>query len=227
MIKPVIIYADDEARYRRLLELIFQDKGYTLLTAADGEEALDLLEKNPQAALLILDVMMPGMNGVEVCRYVRSFSAMPVLMVTALGDESHELEGLEAGADDYISKPFSNKILLTRVKALLRRFEAEKAEILSVGPVTLDPQNRTVQSGGLDVLLTFREFELLRYLMIHENQVRTREQILTAVWGYFYEGDPRTLDTHIKSLRKKLGEGGAMIRTIRQIGYLFSSGENS
>lgn len=219
-----LLYADDEIRYRRLLEMVFRDTEFNLLTAASGEELLELLGKHPDAALLILDVMMPGQSGIELCRGVRSFSSVPILLLTALGDESHEWEGLEAGADDYISKPFSNRILLSRVRALLRRSGAGPKEGYQDDLVSLDPAKESAAVEGKPVALTFREGELLKYLVERRDTVCPREKILDSVWGYYYDGGPRTLDTHIKSLRKKLGRAGERIVTHRQIGYRFVSG---
>lgn len=219
-----VLYADDEPRYRRLVGLFLEREGYEVLLAEDGDEALALLGKRPDTALAILDVMMPGKDGYEACRCIRSFSDMPILMLTALGDEPHEIRGMEGGADDYLAKPFSRDLLVAHVRALLRRRRAAEPAILEGGGIVLDPATREVRSGGRPVALSFREFELLFHLMRNSGATCARDRILDQVWGYAYEGDPRTLDTHVKSLRQKLGEEGRSIVTVRGVGYAFREG---
>jgi DNA-binding response OmpR family regulator len=216
-----ILCVDDEPRYLRLVRIFLEAEGYKVLTAPDGAEALAALGSRPDTSLVILDVMMPGMDGFAVCRAIRAFSPMPILMLTALGDEEHEIRGMDGGADDYLAKPFSRDRLLARVRALLRRARATEPETLEAGGVSLDAARREVLVWGAPVELSFREFELLRLLMLHEGTVCLRERILDRVWGYGYEGDPRTLDTHVKSLRRKLGPVGALVVTKRGVGYSF------
>jgi DNA-binding response OmpR family regulator len=219
--KEKILYADDEPDFVRLVTIFLKPAGYEILPAADGKEALELLGKNPDTGLVILDVMMPGMDGWTACKMIRGFSKVPVLMLTALGDESSEVKGLENGADDYISKPFSKKMLLSHVQALLRRASPDKAKTVSCGELVLNKSAHTVSTGSGEIALTFREYELLRHLMENADMVCTRSRLLSAVWGFYYDGDPRTLDTHIKSLRSKLGESGKAIETVRNVGYVF------
>jgi len=216
-----ILYADDEPKYLRLVRMFLEREHYAVLTAEDGPSALAMLGKRPDTALVILDVLMPRMDGYEACRAIRSFSRVPILMLTALGDEPHEIRGMDTGADDYLPKPFSRDLLCARVRALLRRAGTDAPAVLSAGGITLDAGTREVTADGGSVALSFREFELLRFLMGNANAVCARERILERVWGYFYEGDPRTLDTHIKSLRRKLGGAGARIVTCRNVGYSF------
>jgi DNA-binding response OmpR family regulator len=223
--KGTILYADDEPKYLRLVRLFLEADGYEVLAAEDGKAALATLGKRPDVGLVILDVMMPAMDGYSACQAIRSFSRVPILMLTALGDETHEIRGLGGGADDYLPKPFSKDLLCARVRALLRRAKAEEPEILSGGGVSLDASAREVSVGGEGVTLSFREFELLRCLMRNMNAVCPRERMLEQVWGYDYEGDSRTLDTHVKSLRRKLKGGGACIVTCRNVGYSFKAGE--
>jgi two-component system, OmpR family, response regulator ResD len=223
--RQTILYADDEPKYLRLVKLFLEPEGYELLTAEDGRTALAALGKRPDVALVILDVMMPSMDGYSACRAIRSFSRVPILMLTALGDEDHEIRGLGGGADDYLPKPFSRDLLCARVGALLRRARAEEPESLSGGPVAIDLGKREARVDGELADLSFREFELLLHLMRSIDAVCPRERILERVWGYDYEGDPRTLDTHIKSLRRKLGESGRRIVTCRGVGYSFKGGE--
>jgi DNA-binding response OmpR family regulator len=219
-----ILYVDDEEHYRRLVRLFLEREGYEVLVAADGEEALELLGKRPDPCLAILDVMMPRKDGYETCRCIRSFSTMPVLMLTALGDEIHEIRGMEGGADDYLSKPFSRDLLLAHVRALLRRGKVELPGRIEAGGILLDLDARLATCWGKALDLSFREFELLLHLMRNAGTVCPRERILDRVWGYSYSGDPRTLDTHIKSLRRKLGPAGALIVTVRGLGYSFREG---
>lgn len=220
-----IIYADDEASFRRLVTMFLEREGYTVYTAVNGSQTLEVLSRHPDTALVILDVMMPKMDGWLTCRAIREFSDIPILMLTALGDERSEVRGLTRGADDYISKPFTNKLLVTRVKALLRRARSGSSKRIAAAGLELDEAAREVLAAGHRVALTPKEFELLRYLALNRGIVLSREQILDRVWGYWYEGDPRTVDTHIKSLRAKLGPVGSAIMTVRGSGYSFRGDE--
>jgi two-component system, OmpR family, response regulator ResD len=220
-VRTAILYADDEPKYLRLVRLFLEGDEYEVLTAEDGKAALAALGKRPDIGLVILDVMMPVMDGYAACRAIRSFSRVPVMMLTALGDETHEIRGLGGGADDYLPKPFSRDLLRARVRALLRRSRAESPASLTVGSVGVDLERREASVDGEAVPLSLREFELLVHLMRNAGAVCPRERLLDQVWGYGYEGDPRTLDTHIKSLRKKLKAGGAHISTCRGVGYSF------
>jgi len=219
-----ILYADDEPRYLRLVRLFLEREGYSVLCAADGREALETLGRHPDAALVILDVMMPVMDGYRACGAIRTFSRVPILMLTALGDEPHEIQGMDTGADDYLPKPFSRDLLCARVRALIRRGKSEEPDFLSLGRIRLDIAARKVYADGECADLSFREFELLHHLMLNANAVCNRERILDKIWGYNYAGDPRTLDTHIKSLRKKLKGASSHVVTIRNVGYSFREG---
>ena len=221
----LILYADDEPRYLRLVKLFLENERYEVLTAGDGPAILDLLGKRPDASLVILDVMMPGMDGLAVCAAIRGYSKVPIMMLTALGDEAHEIRGIDTGADDYLAKPFSRDLLVTRVRALLRRAKVTEPVLLEGSGILLDLEGRKTYVDGTIASLTFREFELLRFLMDNMDRVCGRDRILDRVWGYAYEGDPRTLDTHIKSLRQKLGSAGRCIATCRSVGYSFKGGE--
>jgi two-component system, OmpR family, response regulator ResD len=216
-----ILCADDEPKYLRLVRLFLENEGYEVLTVEDGRKALEALGKRPDVGLVILDVLMPGLDGYAACAAIRGFSKVPILMLTALGDEAHEIRGIDGGADDYLPKPFSRDLLRSRVRALLRRVEDERPSRLDGGPVSLDAGKREVAVRGEAVDLSFREFELLLHLMRNMGAVCPRDRILDQVWGYDYEGGSRTLDTHVKSLRRKLGEGGACIVTCRGVGYSF------
>lgn len=216
-----VLFADDEPSFRRLVRMFLEHERFSVLTAASGTEALELLGKHPDVAVVILDVMMPQRDGWETCRAIREFSDVPILMLTALDDERNEVFGLRNGADDYIAKPFGRELLVARVRALLRRSRGREPERLRSGTLELDPAAREVTVGGRRVALTPKEVDLLRYLLVNRDQVLSRRQILDAVWGYLYEGDPRTLDTHVKSLRARLGSAGAAIRTVRATGYCY------
>jgi two-component system response regulator ResD len=219
-----ILYADDERTFRNLVTLFLEREGFTVHTAENGTKALALLGKHPEIALVILDVMMPEMDGWQTCRAIREFSEVPILMLTALRDEENEVRGLNRGADDYVSKPFSGKLLVTRVKALLRRARGTSRARVSASGLELDEGARTVTVGRRTIALTPKEFELLRYLLLNAGTVLSRAQILERVWGYFYDGDPRTVDTHVKSLRAKLGPVSSAITTVRGSGYAFRRG---
>ncbi|MCI7106922.1 MAG: response regulator transcription factor [Lachnospiraceae bacterium] len=222
-----ILVVDDESRMRKLVRDFLVRKNYEVLEAGDGEEALDIFYKQKDIALLILDVMMPKMNGWEVCREVRQTSKVPIIMLTAKSDESDELMGFELGVDEYISKPFSPKILVARVEAILRRTSqtGETAEMKSVGAIVMDKTAHEVKINGQEVELSFKEFELLEYFMDNQGIALSRERILNSVWNYDYFGDARTIDTHVKKLRNKLGECGSYIKTVWGVGYKFESNE--
>lgn len=212
-----ILIVDDELHIRELLKDYLEHEGFHATTAEDGQTALDLLETE-SFDLMLLDVRMPKMNGFEVLKYMRTFTDMPVLFLTALGDTHYEVQGLEIGADDYIRKPFEYHVLMARIQLVLRK--AGKLDRYVMGEVTLNVARMTVTIGAVSCDLRQKEFELLKYLMAHPNQVMKRLQILDAVWGLDFEGDPRTLDTHIKTLRSKLGQWGHLIKTIRGVGYV-------
>lgn len=220
MDKIKIMVVDDESRMRKLVHDFLAREGYECLEAADGEEALDLFYEDKDIALIILDVMMPKMNGWEVCREIRKNSRVPVIMLTARSAEQDELMGFELGVDEYISKPFSPKILTARVGAILRRSGSYDAEgTISAGGIAIDRNAHIVRIDGQEIDLSFKEFELLEYLLENKGIALSREKILNNVWNYDYFGDARTIDTHVKKLRKKMGEKGDCIKTIWGMGY--------
>ena len=208
---------------RKLVRDFLVKQDFDVLEAGDGEEALDIFYEEKNIALIILDVMMPKMNGWEVCREIRETSKVPIIMLTAKGEESDELMGFELGVDEYISKPFSPKILVARVEAILRRTSQFSTDgILEVGGIRLDKTAHTVTIDNEEVVeMSFKEFELLAYFMENEGIALSREKILNHVWNYDYFGDARTIDTHVKKLRSKLGEKGEYIKTIWGMGYKF------
>lgn len=215
-----ILVVDDESRMRKLVKDFLTQKGYEVIEAEDGAEAVDTFFAVKNIALVILDVMMPKMDGFAVCREIRAHSKVPVIMLTARGDERDELQGFELGVDEYISKPFSPKILVARVEAILRRTgQTEKEEILSVGGIEINKSAHIVRIENRDVDLSYKEFELLVYFAENAGIALSREKILNNVWNYDYFGDARTIDTHVKKLRSKLGEKGEMIKTIWGMGY--------
>ncbi len=217
-----ILVADDEARMRKLVKDFLNKEGYEVIEAADGNEALDRFYDDNGISLIILDVMMPGPDGYEVCKEIRSQSDVPIIMLTAKGEERDELQGFNTGADEYISKPFSPKILVARVNALLRRSnKLEADERIEAGGIVLDKIAHTVTIDGTPVELSFKEFELLTYFMENQSVALSREKILNNVWNYDYFGDARTIDTHVKKLRSKIGEKGDYIKTIWGMGYKF------
>ena len=215
-----ILVVDDEARMRKLVKDFLVKKEYKVIEAGDGEEAIDLFFKEKDISLIILDVMMPKMNGWQVCREIRKYSKVPIIMLTAKSSEDDELTGFECGADEYISKPFSPKILVARVDALLRRTaKSDKNGIMRAGTIELNKVAHIVKVNDREVELSFKEFELLVYFMENKNIALSREQILNNVWNYDYFGDARTIDTHVKKLRSKLGPKGDNIKTIWGMGY--------
>ncbi len=220
MDKMKIMVVDDESRMRKLVKDFLQRNNYEVLEAGDGSEALDIFFEQKDIALIILDVMMPKMDGWQVCREIRNYSKVPIIMLTARGDEKDELQGFELGVDEYISKPFSPKILVARVEAILRRTgKAQADEVLEVGGIRLDKAAHMVEIDGKSVDLSYKEFELLTYFMENCGIALSREKILNNVWNYDYFGDARTIDTHVKKLRSKLGEKGELIKTIWGMGY--------
>lgn len=217
-----ILVVDDESRMRKLVKDFLVRKGYEVLEAGDGSEALEIFYARNDIALVILDVMMPKMDGWQVCRQIRNYSKVPIIMLTARGDEKDELQGFELGVDEYISKPFSPKILVARVEAILRRTGKTEGEgILEAGGIRLDKAAHVVTIDGQDIVLSFKEFELLTFFMENKGIALSREKILNNVWNYDYFGDARTIDTHVKKLRSKLGEKGELIRTVWGMGYKF------
>lgn len=222
--KIKILVVDDESRMRKLVRDFLVHRNYEVLEAADGEVALDLFYSDKDIALLILDVMMPKMNGWDVCREIRETSKVPIIMLTAKGDESDELMGFDLGVDEYISKPFSPKILVARVEAILRRANkiGDAAELKEMGGILLDKAAHQVKIDGEEIELSYKEFELLAYFMENANIALSREKILNNVWNYDYYGDARTIDTHVKKLRSKMKDKGDYIKTIWGLGYKFS-----
>ena len=223
MEKLKILVVDDESRMRKLVRDFLVRQDYEVLEAGDGEEALDIFYREKDIALLILDVMMPKMNGWEVCREVRENSKVPIIMLTAKSDESDELMGFDLGVDEYISKPFSPKILVARVEAILRRTNqiGDSSQIKKAGLIVLDKTAHEVTIDGKSVELSFKEFELLEYFLDNQGIALSRERILNSVWNYDYFGDARTIDTHVKKLRSKLGKQGEYIKTVWGMGYKF------
>ena len=208
---------------RKLVHDFLAREGYEVVEAADGEEALDIFYSDKEISLIVLDVMMPKINGWEVCLEIRKISKLPIIMLTAKGDESDELNGFEIGADEYISKPFSPKILVARVTALLRRANkiGETADIREAGGIVMDKTAHTVAIDGQNIDLSVKEFELLDYFMNNRGIALSRERILDSVWSYDYFGDARTIDTHVKKLRSKMGAKGDYIKTVWGVGYKF------
>lgn len=220
-----ILVVDDESRMRKLVRDFLVKKGYEVLEAADGEEALDLFYADTKIALIILDVMMPKMNGWEVCKEIRQTSKVPIIMLTAKCDESDELIGFELGVDEYVTKPFSPKILVARAEAILRRTNVigQEAVTKESGGIILDKTAHQVSVDGVEIELSFKEFELLDYFMENKGIALSREKILNGVWGYDYFGDARTVDTHVKKLRSKLGDKGNYIKTVWGMGYKYEA----
>ena len=217
-----ILVVDDESRMRKLLRDFLSAKGYQILEAEDGEKAIEVFEENKnKIKLILLDVMMPKLDGWSVLRKIRQDSNVPVIMLTARGEEQDELFGFELGVDEYISKPFSPKILVARVEAILKRTYGDTKEIKDYDGITIDQEGRTVKVDGKPIDLSLREYELLKYLLDNENIALSRDKILNNVWNYDYYGDSRTIDSHIKKIRHKQGKKGKYIETIRGIGYKF------
>ena len=222
MDKTKILVVDDESRMRKLVKDFLVRQGYTVLEAADGMEAMDYFYEDKDIALIILDVMMPKMDGWQVCREIRMHSKVPIIMLTARSEERDELQGFDLGVDEYISKPFSPKILVARVEAILRSTQGSgNTDEISAGGIVVDKAAHTVMSDGSPVDLSFKEFELLTYFIENQGIALSREKILNNVWNYDYFGDARTIDTHVKKLRSKLGDKGEYIKTIWGMGYKF------
>ena len=221
-----ILVVDDESRMRKLVRDFLVKKGYSVIEAADGEEAVDRFFETKDIALIILDVMMPKMDGWQVCREIRQYSKVPIIMLTARSDEKDELQGFDLGVDEYITKPFSPKILVARVEAILRRSNALASEdVMEAGGIVLNKAAHEVTIDGQAVELSFKEFELLSYFMSNQGVALSRERILNNVWNYDYFGDARTIDTHVKKLRSKMGDKGEYIKTVWGMGYKFEVGE--
>ena len=217
-----VLVVDDESRMRKLIRDFLSQKQYKILEAGDGEEALKVFEENQNSInLILLDVMMPKLDGWSVLRQIRQTSKVPIVMLTARGEEQDELFGFELGVDEYISKPFSQKILVARVEAILKRTQAEENKVIDYGGITIDTEGRTVKVDGKEIEMSLREYELLKYLMDNANIALSRDKILNNVWNYDYYGDSRTIDSHIKKIRHKLGKKGKYIETIRGVGYKF------
>ncbi|MCR5404411.1 MAG: response regulator transcription factor [Butyrivibrio sp.] len=219
-----VLVVDDESRMRKLVKDFLTKDGYIVIEASDGQEALDVFYENNDIALIILDVMMPRRDGWEVCREIRSTSKVPIIMLTAKSEERDELLGFELGVDEYISKPFSPKILVARVSAILRRTnQVTGGEIMEIGGIVLNKVAHSVQVDGKEIELSYKEFELLSFFIENKGVALSREKILNSVWNYDYFGDARTIDTHVKKLRGKLGAKGDMIKTIWGMGYKFEA----
>ena len=217
-----VLVVDDESRMRKLVKDVLSRRGYLVVEAGDGEEALDRFFAENDISLVILDVMMPKMDGWQVVKEIRQYSKVPIIMLTAKGEESDELQGFDLGIDEYITKPFSIKVLAARVEAILRRSSTHAADdTIEAGGIVIDKSAHEVRIDGAPIELSFKEFELLTYFMTNEGKALSRENILNSVWNYDYYGDARTIDTHVKKLRSKLGDKGDYILTVRGIGYKF------
>ncbi len=217
-----ILVVDDESRMRKLIKDFLRVKGYQILEAADGEEALKIFEEQENNInLILLDVMMPKLDGWSVLRQIRQISDVPIIMLTARGEEQDELFGFELGVDEYISKPFSPKILVARVEAILKRLQVKEKEVKDYGGIVINPEGRTVEVDSKKIDLSLREYELLKYLVDNNGIALSRDKILNNVWNYDYYGDSRTIDSHIKKIRHKLGKKGKYIHTMRGVGYKF------
>lgn len=219
--KNKILVVDDESRMRKLVKDFLQRENYEVLEAENGEEAVDVFCANNNIVLIILDVMMPKMDGWDVCKEIRKLSKVPIVMLTAKSEERDELLGFELGVDEYITKPFSPKVLTARVGAILKRTQGEDGEMLSINGIEVDKKAHIVRLDGKVIDLSYKEFELLTFFMENKDVALSREKILNNVWNYDYFGDARTIDTHVKKLRSKLGKKGDMIKTIWGLGYKF------
>jgi two-component system response regulator ResD len=221
-----ILVVDDESRMRKLVKDFLIKKNFQVLEAGNGEEAMDIFYEEKDIALIILDVMMPKMDGWEVCREIRKNSKVPIIMLTARSDERDELLGFDLGVDEYISKPFSPKILVARVEAILRRTGQNNPEdVISAGGIVIDKAAHLATVDGKPMELSFKEFELLTYFLENQGIALSREKILNSVWNYDYFGDARTIDTHVKKLRSKMGDKGEYIKTVWGMGYKFEVDE--
>ena len=223
MNKLKILVVDDESRMRKLVKDFLVKQNYEVLEAEDGSQAVELFFEQQDIALIILDVMMPKMDGWQVCREIRNYSKVPIIMLTARTDERDELQGFQLGVDEYIAKPFSPKILVARVEAILRRTsQLAENEVLEYGGISIDKAAHVVTIDGVGIDLSFKEFELLTYFMENKGIALSREKILNSVWNYDYFGDARTIDTHVKKLRSKMGGKGDLIKTVWGMGYKLS-----
>lgn len=220
-----VLVVDDESRMRKLVKDFLSKRDYEVLEAENGEQAVDTFFQNKEIGLIILDVMMPKMDGWQVCREIRQYSKVPIIMLTAKSDEKDELLGFELGVDEYISKPFSPKILVARVEAILRRVNAFDEDLIDIGGIILDKAAHEVKINNESIDLSIKEFELLSYFVANQGVALSRERILNNVWNYDYFGDARTIDTHVKKLRSKMGEKGDFIKTIWGMGYKFEVSE--
>lgn len=217
-----VLVVDDEARMRKLIKDFLIQKGFSVLEAENGERAIDVFESNKnKIGIILLDVMMPKLDGWSVLRQIRQNSNVPIIMLTARGEEQDELFGFELGVDEYISKPFSPKILVARVEAILKRASQKEKNLKDYGGIIIDSEGRTVKVDGKQIELSLREYELLKYLVDNANIALSRDKILNNVWNYDYYGDSRTIDSHIKKIRHKLGKKGKYIQTMRGVGYKF------
>lgn len=216
-----ILVVDDEARMRKLVKDFLSVKGFSVVEASNGEEAVDVFFEQKDIVLIILDVMMPKMDGWETCKTIRKYSQVPIIMLTTRSEERDELQGFDLGVDEYISKPFSPKILVARVEAILRRSNAVPADAVEIGGICIDKAAHQVTIDGKDIDLSYKEFELLAYFLENQGIALSREKILNNVWNYDYFGDARTIDTHVKKLRNKMGDKGDYIKTIWGMGYKF------
>lgn len=221
MDKLKVLVVDDESRMRKLVKDFLSKKNYEVYEAENGEQAVDMFFNTKEISLIILDVMMPKMDGWQVCREIRQYSKVPIIMLTAKSDEKDELLGFELGVDEYISKPFSPKILVARVEAILRRTNVLEEGVVEVGGIVLDKAAHMVKIDNESIDLSFKEFELLTYFITNQGVALSRERILNNVWNYDYFGDARTIDTHVKKLRSKMGIKGDYIKTIWGMGYKF------
>lgn len=221
-----ILVVDDESRMRKLVKDFLVNQNYEVLEAGDGSAALDLFFEHQDIALIILDVMMPKMDGWQVCKEIRNYSKVPIIMLTAKADEKDELLGFQLGVDEYVTKPFSPKILVARVEAILRRTnQVSETDTMEYGGIQIDKAAHVVTIDGKTIDLSFKEFELLSYFMENKGIALSREKILNSVWNYDYFGDARTIDTHVKKLRSKMGDKGDMIKTVWGMGYKFEEAQ--
>ena len=215
-----ILVVEDEKSMQEIIAAYMQRGGHTCFTADDGMDALLVLKNNPMD-LMILDIMMPYLNGFSVCKMAREISNLPIIMLTAKSNEADKLKGYDLGADDYMTKPFSPKVLLAKVNALLRRSSVLPADTLNAGKISIIPASHKVFLEGQEITLTYKEYELLYFFISNPGQIFSREQLLNRIWGYDFKGTSRTVDTHIKTLRQKLGEEGRYIATLIRSGYKF------
>lgn len=216
-----ILVVDDESRMRKLVKDFLTAKGFQVIEAENGEAAVDIFFEQKDIALILLDIMMPKMDGWEVCKTIRQYSQVPIIMLTARSEERDELQGFKLGVDEYISKPFSPKILAARVEAILRRVKTAVGDVTEVGGIQIDKAAHQVTVDGVPIELSYKEFELLSYFVENQGLALSREKILNHVWNYDYFGDARTIDTHVKKLRSKMGDKGEYIKTIWGMGYKF------